>query len=240
MATTPPKLTPQQQRTVAAKAAAQRQAAAEQAKSTALQNEARKIANSNKLYSYTQPTKEDLAKAERIKQSYDPRYVFNNGMPAGYGNSPAPVIGKGGMPPEVAKQYKELTSPKLVTNTSYTNPNIQALDNLNDPALRGLVRAMQQDDVTRAEQRGRNYQTAADGTVYDLNDPASKKEYDENNAYWQSMGGYHGVKKGGVIKKKPAKASKPTKRYAAGGAISSASKRGDGCASKGKTRCKIR
>jgi hypothetical protein len=41
-----------------------------------------------------------------------------------------------------------------------------------------------------------------------------------------------GMKKGGVVKKK-------TKKMASGGKVSSASKRADGCAIKGKTRGKM-
>jgi hypothetical protein len=43
-----------------------------------------------------------------------------------------------------------------------------------------------------------------------------------------------GMKKGGAVKKKAS-----SKSYKSGGTVSSASKRGDGCAIKGKTRCKI-
>lgn len=40
-----------------------------------------------------------------------------------------------------------------------------------------------------------------------------------------------GMKKGGAVRK--------TKKYSSGGSVSSASKRGDGCATKGKTKGKI-
>lgn len=255
MATTPPKpptLTPQQQRTLAANAAAQRQAAAERAKSTAMQNQARQIANTYRLYSYTQPTKEDLAKANALRRE-NTRYVFSPDKdyqtPTGYVSGPAwashaTAAGyRGELPEDIARQISQLTMPKLVTDTSkgvsiYTDPS--------NPNYNPYVKGLQTQDLIRAEQRGHDYQTAADGTVYDVATPEGKKEFDENNAYWKSMGGYNGVKKGGVIKKKaepkkPVKASKPTqttKKYAAGGCISA--KKADGIASRGHTKCKMR
>ena len=57
-----------------------------------------------------------------------------------------------------------------------------------------------------------------------LNKPSSKKALDESD----TTGGAIGYKRGGKMKK-----------YASGGMVSSASKRADGIATKGKTRCKI-
>ena len=48
-----------------------------------------------------------------------------------------------------------------------------------------------------------------------------------------------GMKKGGAVKKAAAKKAAPVKKMASGGMTSSASRRGDGIASKGKTRGKI-
>jgi hypothetical protein len=64
--------------------------------------------------------------------------------------------------------------------------------------IANITYANQRMDMVKEEQKGMNLQPAADGTMYDLNDPASKKEYDENNAYWASVGGYR-LKKGGAI-----------------------------------------
>jgi len=57
-----------------------------------------------------------------------------------------------------------------------------------------------------------------------LGKPSSKKALDESD----TTGGAIGYKRGGK-----------TKKYAAGGMVSSASRRADGIATKGKTRCKI-
>jgi hypothetical protein len=57
-----------------------------------------------------------------------------------------------------------------------------------------------------------------------LSKPSSKKALDESD----TTGGAIGYKRGGK-----------TKKYASGGMVSSASKRADGIATKGKTRCKI-
>ena len=61
-------------------------------------------------------------------------------------------------------------------------------------------------------------------TMKQLGKPTSKKALDESD----TTGGAIGYKRGGK-----------TKKYASGGMVSSASKRADGIATKGKTRCKI-
>jgi len=61
-------------------------------------------------------------------------------------------------------------------------------------------------------------------TMKQLGKPTSKKALDESD----TTGGAIGYKRGGKMKK-----------YASGGMVSSASKRADGIATKGKTRCKI-
>jgi len=66
--------------------------------------------------------------------------------------------------------------------------------------------------------------TPKSATMKQLGKPTSKKALDESD----TTGGAIGYKRGGK-----------TKKYASGGMVSSASKRADGIATKGKTRCKI-
>jgi hypothetical protein len=55
-----------------------------------------------------------------------------------------------------------------------------------------------------------------------------------NKMQGAKLGGFTGMKKGGAVKKKAS-----SKTYKSGGSVSSASKRADGCAIKGKTKGKI-
>jgi hypothetical protein len=74
------------------------------------------------------------------------------------------------------------------------------------------------DDVTDVTPKSKST------TMKQLGKPTSKKPLDESD----TTGGAIGYKRGGKMKK-----------YASGGMVSSASKRADGIATKGKTRCKI-
>ena len=74
------------------------------------------------------------------------------------------------------------------------------------------------DDVTDVTPKSKST------TMKQLGKPASKKPLDESD----TTGGAIGYKRGGKMKK-----------YASGGMVSSASRRADGIATKGKTRCKI-
>ena len=55
-----------------------------------------------------------------------------------------------------------------------------------------------------------------------------------NKMQGAKLGGFTGMKKGGAVKKKAS-----SKSYKSGGSVSSASKRADGCAIKGKTKGKM-
>ena len=61
-------------------------------------------------------------------------------------------------------------------------------------------------------------------------EPISQEDYDRMTQKNKDAGFYGRFKKGGSVKKKPAK------KMASGGSVSSASKRGDGCAQRGKTK----
>ena len=74
------------------------------------------------------------------------------------------------------------------------------------------------DDVTDVTPKSKST------TMKQLGKPTSKKPLDESD----TTGGAIGYKRGGKMKK-----------YASGGMVSSASRRADGIATKGKTRCKI-
>lgn len=229
MATTPPKTTAP--KTTAPKTTAPKYTP-EQQKTLAQMAQARQIANQNKLYSY-QTNAADQQKANDLEKEHSGSNA-GGWTTAGYGNTPGGFVGSNGITRPIAQQISNLRSKQLVTNPENS---IASFNTLGSPDYNPYVQAMQRQDLIAQEQKGMNLQAAADGTMYDLNDPASKKEFDENNAYWASVGGYR-LKKGGAVKPKRSKPSKPTKKYASGGVIFS--KRGDGCASKGRTKCKIR
>jgi hypothetical protein len=82
--------------------------------------------------------------------------------------------------------------------------------------LEGPRKAGKSDDVTDV--------TPKSSAMKRLGKPSAKKSLDESD----TTGGAVGYKRGGQMKK-----------YASGGMVSSASRRADGIATKGKTRCKI-
>ena len=91
--------------------------------------------------------------------------------------------------------------------------------------------------------KGREADTAA---LKDITDRYAKTgslvNPEDENAYTKSVAGEESeYKRGGQIKRRPPKPAKkaPAKRFASGGmSRSSASKRGDGCATKGHTKGK--
>jgi hypothetical protein len=141
------------------------------------------------------------------------------------------------------KTEKRTSSPKKTANAPKTTTNIPVSPIVETAGIRGLPGSPSGVSEEREAASGKTTffgPTPEDAASMVAQTPRMREGlfgeeipedvYQEMERKNKEAGFYSRFKKGGSVKKKP------VKKYASGGSVSSASKRADGCATKGKTR----
>lgn len=170
--------------------------------------------------------------AKKAKRS-PPVMGSDKNVDAGLGRGTVPMP-----PPEQAPKRTEKPSVKRKPAGEYVAPSSpESAQTAGIKGLPGAQSGMSEEEGSRYGKESYFGEAPEDAVATAsqmrkglFGEPISQEDWDAMTARNKQSSFWGQFKKGGAVKKKP------TKKYAKGGSVSSASKRGDGCAQRGKTK----